>query len=306
MASRPILIASRSSGNGSSTGAGLGSFAGSEPAPGEGDDERDELDEWCKSLGIERRDAGDDLVGAVRQAATEKPPFLAVSGGDGTLRSAAGVLAGTDVPLLPVPGGTFNHFAKSLGITDLDTAALAAKAVRIDAVAISDVNGEIFLNTCVVGWYPEMVATRERLRTKMPRPLALIGAFVGHVRHMQAFWVDVAGEPRRVWSLWVGAAKFGLDPGQLKERGREDVLDVRLMLAHARFSRTLLIWDLIRGRLRDSDHLDRFIAEDQVTARLSMKRVTAALDAEVIELGQPLVLSPASRSLLVLTLELQR
>src|SRR5689334_8315035 len=48
---------------------------------------------------------------------------VAAGGGDGTIRSVAGVLAGTGVPLGVLPLGTLNHFARDLGIpTDLDEA----------------------------------------------------------------------------------------------------------------------------------------------------------------------------------------
>ena len=37
-------------------------------------------------------------------------------------------LVGTDIPLLPIPAGTRNHFAKDMGIADLDTSEKAATA----------------------------------------------------------------------------------------------------------------------------------------------------------------------------------
>lgn len=275
---RPILIANAASGG------------------GDGDDE---LDAWCDATRAERRDPGDDLEGTIRAAARESPPFIAVAGGDGTMRAAAGVLADGDVPLLPVPRGTFNHFAKSLGIEDPEQAAAAARAGTARVVPIAEVNGEVFLNTCVVGWYPEMVRTRERLRERMPRPVALIVAFARHVARLRTFDVELDGQSRRVWSMWVGAAEFGLEPSELTERSREDVLDVRLLLAESRLARGRLIADLLRGRLASSAHLERFLAVTAVTARLSLTAVDAALDAEPLRLSAPLLLTPAARRLTV-------
>src|SRR5215212_852119 len=48
---------------------------------------------------------------------------VVVGGGDGTINTVAGVLAGTGIPLGLLPLGTLNHFAKDLGIPlDLDGA----------------------------------------------------------------------------------------------------------------------------------------------------------------------------------------
>lgn len=91
----------------------------------------------------------------------------------------------------------------------------------------------------------------------------------------------------------------GLDPGELTERDREDVLDVRLLLASARFSRVRLLTDFVRRRLPDSDHLERFVADRAVVARLSATAVDAALDAEVVPLRSPLRFKPAARTLVV-------
>ncbi len=278
MSSAPIAIANDASGGGSG-----------------GDD----VGAWCDGLGIERRAPGDDLAETVRAAAAETPPYLAVAGGDGTVRTAVDVLAGGAVPLLPVPGGTFNHFAKSLGIDDLDAATRAATDGVERHVPIAEVNGEVFLNTCVVGWYPEMVRTRERLRAKLPRPVALVAAFAVHLPRLRTFQVQIDDRSHRVWLLWVGAARFGLEPGELTERGRDDVVDVRLLLARGRFPRVRILADLVRRRLPDSDHLERFVADTAVVARLSTDAVDAALDAEVVRLRSPLCFQPTARTLVV-------
>src|SRR5687767_8593603 len=69
---------------------------------------------------------GGQVEEAAREALEEPAEFLAVAGGDGTIRCAAGVLAGTGVPLVPVPAGTRNHFARHVGIESLELAGQAA------------------------------------------------------------------------------------------------------------------------------------------------------------------------------------
>ena len=65
-------------------------------------------------------DTQDAAEGMLRALTT--PPLVVVVGGDGTVRHAAGILAGTAIPLAIVPAGTGNVLAASLGIRGLRTA----------------------------------------------------------------------------------------------------------------------------------------------------------------------------------------
>jgi diacylglycerol kinase (ATP) len=63
---------------------------------------------------------------AAREAAAAGAPLLVVAGGDGSVRSAAAVLAGTDIVLGIVPGGTGNLLAAALGVPRSPARAIAA------------------------------------------------------------------------------------------------------------------------------------------------------------------------------------
>jgi diacylglycerol kinase family enzyme len=51
-----------------------------------------------------------------------------VAGGDGTVAAVAGVTVERDLPLVGVPTGTLNHFARDLGL-DLDRPLAALDAL---------------------------------------------------------------------------------------------------------------------------------------------------------------------------------
>jgi diacylglycerol kinase (ATP) len=68
-----------------------------------------------------------DAAGALLEGLTASP-LVAVVGGDGTVRHAAGILAGRAIPLAIVPAGTGNVLAASLGIRGLRTAVAAIGA----------------------------------------------------------------------------------------------------------------------------------------------------------------------------------
>jgi diacylglycerol kinase family enzyme len=71
----------------------------------------------------------DDTQDAATAAlvAVTTPPLVVAIGGDGTVRHAAGVLAGRSIPMAVVPAGTGNVFAGSLGIRGLRSALAAIR-----------------------------------------------------------------------------------------------------------------------------------------------------------------------------------
>jgi diacylglycerol kinase family enzyme len=66
-----------------------------------------------------------------------------------------------------LPMGTFNHFAKDLGMpVDLDDAVAFLAAAEISEVDVGDLNGRMFVNNASIGVYPEMVANRDEIRNR--------------------------------------------------------------------------------------------------------------------------------------------
>jgi diacylglycerol kinase family enzyme len=61
---------------------------------------------WCGE--------SDQIEWAFAEAATHKPEVLVVLGGDGTIRTAAEACTGSNIYLLPLPGGTLNVLPRAL------------------------------------------------------------------------------------------------------------------------------------------------------------------------------------------------
>ncbi|MDQ3516271.1 MAG: diacylglycerol kinase, partial [Gemmatimonadota bacterium] len=120
------------------------------------------------------RDAeADSLARSIRDAVSGGARRILVSGGDGTVASAAGAVAGTGAELAVLAGGTLNHFAKDHGIsTDFDEAVAAALGDQVSEVDVGYVNDSLFLNTCSGGMYVGYVKTRDRLEKRLGRRVA--------------------------------------------------------------------------------------------------------------------------------------
>lgn len=105
--------------------------------------------ELIDAIAIDEPGTLDRIVG---EAMAKKPPMLIVGGGDGSLSCAVDQLVGTDTVFAPLPLGTANSFARSLGIPlDLDGAIdviANGQPRRIDLGMIDD---DYYCNCAAIG-----------------------------------------------------------------------------------------------------------------------------------------------------------
>ncbi|MBB6399841.1 undecaprenyl-diphosphatase [Actinomadura coerulea] len=210
---------------------------------------------------IVRVEPGADVDKACAEAA-ERAAVLAVVGGDGTVSAAARAALGRDVPLLVVPGGTFDHFSRAIGV---ETATQAIRAYREGRVGRADVSyatpvsaeaGEeaeqVFLNTASIGAYTEVVERRVRLERRIGKWPALAVAAVRTLRHAEPVELMVDGRRRRVWLAFVGNGVFGSwgAAPTWRERLDDGRLDVRMVTAGGGAPRVRAVAAIIVGHLR--------------------------------------------------------
>lgn len=243
----------------------------------------------------------DDLGRRIGRAVEDGAPFVAVAGGDGTIRAAVQALAGTGVPLLPVPAGTRNHFAREVGIEDLEDAGrAAAEGIRIE-IDLGEVNGQRFVNNSSIGIYPRIVVTREAHERRWPKGAATVAAAWEQLRHGRRFRVTVDGRTYRAWMVFVGNGRYGR--GLLRLNSREalddNLLDFRLARADSPFARVRVIAALVAGGLDRSPLLVQRETR-HIEIDLDRTKVDVALDGEVEVLQPPLRYVSLPRALTVL------
>ena len=126
------------------------------PRSGGGSD----VDELCAAAaarGIETRvlHPGEDASALARDAGAD---VLGAAGGDGTMSAVAGAAADRGLPLVCIPIGTRNHFARDLGLDRSEpVAALAAFDGVERRVDVGRANGRVFLNNVSIGAYAVLV-----------------------------------------------------------------------------------------------------------------------------------------------------
>jgi len=232
----------------------------------------------------------DEFGDRVADALKEDVDFVGVAGGDGTIRCVAECLADAEVPLLPIPAGTRNHFAKDVGVSELEDAVDASKG-HIMRVDVGDVNGHLFVNNSSIGIYPRIVVRREVHEKRLPKGVANVVAVWEQVRRRgQRFGVDLGGRHFRAWIVFVGNGRYG--EGLIDLADRESLegnqLDVRVALADKPLARIRLLLALLFGRLSSSKLLVRTTTPAVTIDIDGRNEVEVAIDGEVERLQTPL------------------
>ena len=193
----------------------------------------------------------DEIVAAAMSDAVP-PVALAVLGGDGSVARAAHLARRHDLPLLVLPGGTFNHFARAAGLDTVEAAlaafdAGAVRTVAVAEVAIGDDDPVTVLNAVSLGAYPELLAEREK-RTSLGKWWAGAVAAWRELHGAHRITVVRGGRRAIVWSVFLGVGSG--DPQRLALMRRatldDPVLDVRVHHAHG--SRLRAVASLAFGR----------------------------------------------------------
>lgn len=189
---------------------------------------------------LEAHEAMADIVREI-MAGEHPPEILGVYGGDGSVSRMAHLALEFDRPFLALPGGTFNHFARTAG---LDSVALALDALEAGTGIAASV-GELrvgdrtttVLNSASIGVYPEFVAERTKRKARLGKWVGGVVAAWRGLRDAEPIEISIGGKRARVWSVFASIGRN--TPGQVATFQRrtlsDDVLDVRVQ--HARGSR---------------------------------------------------------------------
>jgi diacylglycerol kinase family enzyme len=257
----------------------------------------DEVDAALRKAGgfDVRAVAPGQVTQAVQAAIDEGATRVAAIGGDGTISAAAAAVVRTEVELVVIPGGTFNHFARDYGIPlELDAACAAAQSPRIRRVDVAWVNGRLFLNTSSVGVYANFVRVRDRLEPRFGYWLASAFSMVRTLSRVRPFrlWFesDVLHRPYETPLAFIGVGERELKLPLLGRRtdAGKPALHVLIVRGRRRARLVALAFAAAaRGTraLSRTPHLDSFLVEH---CTIEQRHSTVAVDGEVVRMDSPL------------------
>ncbi|MBC6460534.1 bifunctional phosphatase PAP2/diacylglycerol kinase family protein [Actinomadura sp. HBU206391] len=199
----------------------------------------------------------DDDVASILDKAAGRAEVLAVAGGDGTMNAGAQAALKHDVTLLPIPGGTLNRFARTLGIETVPDAIAAYRSgcvTRVDVGRVEQPDGEdlVFLNTASFGAYTELVDRRERLEDRLGKWPALAVAATRVLRNWEPDEVVIDGRIRHVWLAFIGNCEYGTrgTTPTWRRRLSDGRLDIRLITTSGPSGRLRALAAVLVGHLR--------------------------------------------------------
>ena len=245
-------------------------------------------------------DNGDEIRKALDIAVQEGAVALGISGGDGSINTAAQVAIEADRPLMVVPGGTFNHLAQAVGIESLEEAVTAVKNGDAVGVDVATIGGHVFLNTASFGSYVELVDTRQRLEERIGKWPAMVVALIRVLRHSEPIEVEIDGVRKIVWMAFLGNCRYhpsGVAPSW-RERLDDGLLDVRYVSGDQPFARTRLILAVLTGRLGRSKVYSQSCVET-VRLRGIEGPLRLARDGETFDGPEDVVVEKLARRLVV-------
>lgn len=195
-------------------------------------------------------EADADLDKALGDAA-DRAVVLGVCGGDGTINAGAEVAVERGLPLLVIPGGTLNHFARAFGIETVRDAVAAYRDGGVVRVDVGCAGGRLFLNTASFGAYTELVELRSELEGRLGTWPALAVAAVRVLRRAEPTEVSVDGRPLRIWFAFVGNGRYrsyGVAPTWRDHLG-DGRLDIRLIGAKRHIGKARAVAAILVGHL---------------------------------------------------------
>lgn len=230
------------------------------------------------------------------QRAAQLGGALVAAGGDGTVNTAANAAREAGVPLGLLPTGTFNLFAKELGIPS-EPAAAAEVLMRgeLRAVSMGELNGRLFFNNAGFGLYTEAIRRREQAKSRFGRYRAVaVAATVSTLlAGREPFTLHMVVDDK-VTTVRTSTVLVFSNPSQLEALGlkvqeyaRAGALAVALLRPTRLRHRLRLLLRTALKQLDEDGRLQSFGALE-FEVHSSRRVIEVAVDGETLRLQQPL------------------
>ncbi|UTO20403.1 diacylglycerol kinase [Acinetobacter sp. Z1] len=232
----------------------------------------------------------------IRHQDAQSRGVVVAAGGDGTLNAVAKKLMHTDIPMGIIPLGTFNYVARVLDIPiDIFQAAEVIATGAYRHVHVATINDHIYLNNASLGLYPLFIKKRELYNQRFGRfPLhAYTSGLDVLLREHKSLKlsVNVDGQKYPVATPLIFFGNNQLQLCDMKLRIAECAANGKLagvvVAKSDRLSLMKMLWKLIQGKIDQASDVYSFCAE-QIQVDCKKKKLTVAVDGELIELQPPL------------------
>lgn len=259
-------------------------------------------------LEVVRLTRGFDVGSAVRDRLSRGKTLFVAAGGDGTVNAVLQPLVHhAEAALAVIPAGTYNHFARDLGIPlDWREALDVALNGMRRTIDTGRANDRFFVNNLSIGLYPDLVRRREEKGRDYPRWKARLYAIYSTLRKFRHVTLAIESEHHHelvrthvfmisnnsydLSRLGIQAPRATLDEGRLSVYWLPHISRLKLMRFVARY---------LAGRVRETPGFRSFRTA-RVKVQSSKPLMRVGIDGEVFTLATPLVITTVPQSLSVM------
>jgi diacylglycerol kinase family enzyme len=250
-----------------------------------------------------------DIAAVVRERLRLGRCLVVAAGGDGTVHYVVQPLVNNaEATLAVIPIGTYNHFARDLGIP-LDWRAALDVALHgtTQVIDAAQVNDRFFVNNVSLGLYPELVARREERGRDYPRWKArLLAAYATlHKYPHVTFTVESEHHQEVIRSHVFMVSNNSYDLSRIGiEAPRAALTEARLSvywLPHLRrLALARFIGRYLAGRVHETPGFRSF-RTSRLRVQSRHKHLHVGVDGEVFTMDLPLLITIVPQSLAVRT-----
>ncbi|PBC06121.1 diacylglycerol kinase family protein [Mesorhizobium sp. WSM3860] len=254
--------------------------------------------------------AGSEIATALEKAiARRNVDVLLAGGGDGTVSTAASLLMNKKKALAILPAGTMNLFARSLGIPQTLEAALKAFTEgEVRSVDMATANGRPFVHQFSIGMHARMVQLREKMDfgSRLGKMQASVRAAWATIKNPHTLKVTLTiGKTdiiTRATGIGISNNLFGEGHLPYADNPAGGVLGIYVSVARRRRDLVKLLLAMLRGRWRQSEHVEIHQADKAVLKiHSSPAKFKAVMDGELVKLERETTVEihPATLNVLV-------
>lgn len=253
---------------------------------------------------------GDEIHRIAQEKAASDCQMVVAGGGDGTVCRIAQLVLPTGKLLGVLPLGTFNYFARNLGIPlDLEEAARVLLDGTPTRAPVLDLNGRLVLNNASIGIHPEVLLRRRKLyerwgRSRLNAYLSVLLTAFQRAPRLRVRLATDGGEVVRETPL-VMACSNAYQMETFALAGLECLPTKKFALYVARMAGRATIFRLglrvIVRQLRVGIDYEAICVSDVTIDALQRRRLRAALDGELERLESPMRIRVAPQELLVMS-----
>lgn len=252
---------------------------------------------------------GEELGRITKEKAATDCGVLVAAGGDGTICCVAEAALKHGKTLGVIPLGTFNYFAKNLGIP-LEPGEAARVILEGNTVRapVLDLNGRLILNNTSIGIHPAVLLKRRQIYRRWGRNQisaylsVLLTAFQPPPRLRVRLATDEGEVTRETPLVMVCSNAFQMEAFGLA--GKECLAEGDFALYVARMAGRMTImrhgWRTLLKRLRPGIDYEVICTSEVTIETLQRRRFRAAVDGDLERLESPLRFRVAPEALCVL------